>query len=376
MESYTELMDVAKDQSGLSDFGEDTFKEGLEILVNSLNAEARLNGMGEYVMRERVLQHLRQRLEVEDWYHRHPEIDEEAIIAPVIGLSLPRTGSTALTFLLSLDPEYRFLRQWESMQPCPPPATVEAPDPRIETLLEQMRQGGVKAPVPTAVEGPFECGDLMGLDFKSQVFQALAQVPTYATWFADADLSSTYAYEKRVLKLLQWRAPTKTWRLKCPTHLLFLEALDSVFPDAKYVMTHRDPTDVILSVATLYVGLISQFSDEVDKHYIAELNVDQWVKGVQRALAFRENKGDAKFYDIHFKDMQTDPVGQVTGFYDWLGKPVSEEFGAAMQAWWQQNEDTREASSYISAEEFGISLDDVRKQFSDYNARFVDGAKR
>lgn len=40
----------------------------------------------------------------------------------------------------------------------------------------------------------------------SAVFQAFAYIPTYVEWLNHhADLVPTYAYVKRVLKLLQWR---------------------------------------------------------------------------------------------------------------------------------------------------------------------------
>ena len=80
---------------------------------------------------ELILKHLAQRLQIEDWYRRHPEIDDEPIDAPLIGLGLPRTGSTALSILLAEDPDARSLRRWEAGAPCPPPSTVDGPDPRI-----------------------------------------------------------------------------------------------------------------------------------------------------------------------------------------------------------------------------------------------------
>jgi hypothetical protein len=124
-------MAEARAQTGLDDFGDDSFREGLEILVRSLRNEAQLNATGEAFVYPRIAGHLAQRLQVEDWYRRHPEIDDVPVVAPLIGLGLPRTGSTALSFLLAQDPNIRYLRQWESSQPCPPPSTVEGPDPRI-----------------------------------------------------------------------------------------------------------------------------------------------------------------------------------------------------------------------------------------------------
>ena len=122
-----------------------------------------------------------------------------------------------------------------------------------ESRRSQRIVAGSRHHVPTDVHGPMECLDLMALDFKSQIFQAFAQIPSYSEWLLDnADFTSTYAYERRVLKLLQWGEPTRPWRLKSPAHVMSLDYLDRVFPDARFVMTHRDPTDVMLSVADVY----------------------------------------------------------------------------------------------------------------------------
>lgn len=370
MEGYKDLLDVARTQTGLTNFGEDSFKEGLEILIGSLNAEARLNAAGEVALRDRILMHLRQRLQVEAWYRRHPDIADVEIKAPLFGVSLPRTGSSALSFLLSSDPSIRYLRVWESGQPCPPPSTVTGPDPRRGQPANAVdsQVGGRKSHTPTGIDGAMECQDLMALDFKSQMFQAFAKVPRYSDWLIDADLTSTYLYERRVLKLLQWGEPARPWRLKAPTHMLYLPYLDNAFPDARFVMTHRDPTEVILSVATVYADLAGHFTDELDLGYVGELNVRGWAEAMRRAIAFREAGNDHRFYDIHFRAMQKDPLGEVRGLYDWLGEPVTAEFASAMESWWTQN-DARERSAPPDPARFGVDLDQVRGLFADYVGR-------
>src|SRR5262245_49963144 len=132
MRSAEELMDDAQRQTGLDDFGEDSFRDGLDRIVWSLSNEATLNETGLVVLPYLFTNLLAQRLQVEDWYRRHPEIDDEPIAAPLIGLGLPRTGSTALSILLAEDPNARSLRRWEATNPCPPPSTVKGEDPRIE----------------------------------------------------------------------------------------------------------------------------------------------------------------------------------------------------------------------------------------------------
>lgn len=365
MVAVRDIQDAAVSRTSLEDFGDTSYLQGLEMLVDSLSEEARLNARGEAFIFDRITGYLAQRLQVEDWYKRHPEIADVPITAPLIGLGLPRTGSTALSMLLAQDPEIRYLRRWESTQPCPPPSTVQGIDPRIPPDKGEMI--GTRYHVPGDTHGPMECHELMALSFASHIFQSFAQVPSYSQWLVEsADMTATLQYQRRVMKLLQWGEPVRAWRLKCPSHVLWLEALDSVFPDARYVMTHRDPTDVILSVAELYADIIGSFTDDVDRPYIGRLNVEHWSLGMQRTLEFRRAGGDERFYDIDFRAMQADPVGEVTGLYDWLGEPVSDEFGARMHSWWTEAAAEREPSHRADPEEFGIDLDEVRPLFAGY----------
>jgi hypothetical protein len=361
-----DLMDAAVERTGLDDFGDDSFREGLEILVHALAEEARLNARGEGFIYDRLGLHLCQRLHVEDWYRRHPEIDDEPIEAPLFGLGLPRTGSTALSFLLARDPHVRYLRSWESTRPCPPPSTVQGDDPRIPPEARSVVVG-TRHHVPNDIQGPMECLDLMALDFTSQIFQAFAQIPSYSDWLLQrADFTSTYLYERRVLKLLQWDEPRRPWRLKSPAHVISLDYLDRVFPDARFVMTHRDPTDVMLSVADVYADIVGGFSDDVDRRYLAELNVNQWSTGMDRALKFRAGGADARFYDIDFRAMQDDPIGEVRRLYTWLGEPVTEEFEDAMRLWWADNAENREPHPKADPEVFGLDLNTIRPLFATY----------
>lgn len=367
MQGYRELIDMARRETGLDDFGGDGFREGLEILVDSMEREADLNALGQKVLPERIVHYLKQRLHVEDWYRRHPEIEDEVIREPLFGVSLPRTGSSALSFLLASDPDIRYLRVWESSQPCPPPSTVEGRDPRrgvAATGLDESLKNSRRT--PTGIDGAMECQDLMALDFKSQIFQAFAKIPSYSQWQLEANHTETYLYERRVLKLLQWGEPSKPWRLKAPTHMLYLDALDNAFPDARFVMTHRDPTDVILSVATVYADIVEKFTDTPDYHYLGELNLACWSEAMRRAIAFREKgANDARFYDIHFRAMHKDPLGEVRGLYAWLGQEVSQEFAAAMQAFWEDNS-AKERMVKPEPAKFGLDMDEVRTHFTRY----------
>jgi hypothetical protein len=381
MEPADELTGIARTETGLEDFGGDSFREGLEILVHDLRTTACLNAAGESFLRKKIIGLLGQRLQAEDWYRRHPEIGDERIERPLFGLGLPRTGSTALSFLLATDPHARYLRTWEGDQPCPPPSTIEPAadgqrtDHRLADAQADHAARSTASPrhdslVPNSPEGPVECLALLALDFKSNLFNAFAHVPDYTRWLLyDADLTSAYAYEKRVLKLLQWGYPAKPWRLKAPTHFAYLEPLYAAFPDARFVMTHRDPAEVMVSVADLFADIQTRFNSRVDLRYLGATNVEQWTVGIRRGLDFREDGHDGLFYDIGFRAMQADPVGQVRGLYEWLGEPVTPGFEAGMRAWWHDSSQTREKITHPDPAEFGLDPAELRPLFADYTAR-------
>ena len=184
-----------------------------------------------------------------------------------------------------------------------------------------------------------------------------------------ADFTSTYRFEKRVLKLMQFGEPARPWRLKSPSHVLSLDALNAVFPDARFVMTHRDPTDVLLSVVELYADMVGGFSDRLDRPYLGRLNVEQWSTGMARTVAFREAGAGNRFYDIDFRAIQADLIGEVRGLYAWLGEDVGDVFEQQMASWWEHNAATREPSVRADPVDFDLDLDAIRPLFADYVGR-------
>jgi hypothetical protein len=371
------LMERASAAASLDDFGDDGFREGLEILVASADAEAGLTEAGKAGFDAQIVGLLTSRLEVEHCYARHPEIDDEEIVAPLIGLGLPRTGSTALSCMLAEDPAVRSIRTWESMWPCPPPeATTYGTDPRIARAEEAMERRNrlyprMKQMLPSTATSPTECQLFMGYDFKSQIFQAFARIPSYVEWLNhQADLVPTYCYVKRVLKLLQWRCPPRRWRLKNPAHSLFIGALDEVFPDARFWMTHRDVANVIPSVADLYFELRSAASERVDKAELGALATHFCELGMRRMIAFRDAGNDHRFFDIHFQDFQKDPYPVLADLYAFLGEELTAETRARMDAWRRATPRDKHGGHSYNPADFGIDAAELRERFRFYSDRF------
>jgi hypothetical protein len=372
-----QLMQRAQAATSLQDFGEDSFREGLEILVAAVDREAHLTERGRAGFEIQMVDLLSNRLQIEHWYRLHPEIDEQEIVAPLIGLGLPRTGSTALSHMLAEDPAVRSIRNWEAQWPCPPPeAATEHTDPRIEAANSMILKRNQMFPrkmtmLPSSATASTECQSYMGYDFKSQLFQAMWQIPSYTEWLNHkADLVSTYKYVKRVLKLLQWHCPPPRWRLKNPSHIVFIRALDQVFPDARYYMTHRDVSKVIPSAADLHYELIQGSSDDVDKGYLGAMITGWCELGMQRMIEFRDAGNDHRFFDIHFAAFQKDPIAAIARLYEFLGEEFTPEARARMQAWRNNTPRDKHGEHTYEAADFKIDLKSLREKFRFYSERF------
>lgn len=371
------LIERAKQETGLDHFGADSFREGLERLIASADSQAKLTEAGKAMFDADVVKHLSKRLEIEHWYQIHPEIDEQTIAAPLFGLGLPRTGSTVFHCMLAEDPNVRFIRSWEAQAPCPPPETAtQHNDPRIEqdrerlAIMDQLFPR-LKTMLPLSPTAPMECQYFMGYDFKSLLFPATYQLPDYSSWLLhQADMVPTFEYLKRVLKLLQWRCPPGNWRLKNPALCIFIDDLNTVFPDAKFWVTHRDIGQVIPSIVDMYYEFISAGSDAVDLNFINELNQESWELGLRRLITFRDkDQNDQRFFDAQFMDVQKNPIPVFEKLYEFLGEDFTDQTRTNMLAWREDTPREKHGAREYKAD-ISFDLDQLRKRFAFYNDRF------
>jgi hypothetical protein len=201
----------------------------------------------------------------------------------------------------------------------------------------------------------------------------VARTPSYGEWLmTDCDFEPAYRYHRRVVMLLQSRRPPTRWRLKTPAHALSIDALDRVYPDAKFVITHRDVTKVIPSVASVSVAVVRMFTGDADPTYFGPHVADMWDVALRRFLAFRDRVGEARFHDIAFDDLQADPIGSVRSLYEWLGEDLTPDTVTAMEKWWATNDEERaqhEPHRY-DPRDFGLDPDELAERFAYYGERF------
>jgi len=371
-----ELMDQARSKAGLEDFGSDSFVEGLEVLCGAIEKEARLNAVGERAVWRQLRQFLINRLEIEECYRLHPQIDEQRIVRPWFGLGLPRTGSSALNNLLARDPGRRYLRTWEAERPCPPPVPdVPENDPRIEQValgIELLHKivPEFKTIHETTATGPNEDGVILAHEFKSAALEALVRVPSYSAWRESCDMTTAYRFHERFLKLLQWRCPPRVWQLKSPVHLHSFEALLEVYPDACFVMTHRDPAEVLPSACSMWRVTMSLYSDDVDPHELGRFLPGFWARSLRRLVAWREENDDRAFFDIAYRDITGDPIAAVSDMYSAFGEELGTEAIRQMRSFLRENPRHKHGVHRYSLGDYGIDVVRLREQYSFYTERF------
>jgi len=369
--SADQLLTEANEATGLADFGPGDFREGLEVLLQSLERDGDLSHSTDAEVIGAFRRRLVNRLEVEAWYREHPEIADLAVRGPVDVIGLPRTGTTALGNMMSLDPQFRCLRGWEQAKPCPPPTLAGEPDdPRRLQFVRQYEQmpAQVRAIHILEADATMEDTEVLGMAFHGQ--QYTLPVFSYHAWWRRADLTSTYAYHRRVVRLLQSRRPPDLWLFKAPHHKFHLEAIVSAYPDVRFIMTHRDPAKVVPS----YVSTVSTFFPAAegrrDMQRLGREVSAHLRAGMQSAIAARARLGEQRFFDVHHRELVADPVGVLRRVYDWSKLEWRPSVERAVLDWQQRNGPGAHGAHRYTPEEFGLSKSQLRSDYDFYIRHF------
>jgi hypothetical protein len=201
----------------------------------------------------------------------------------------------------------------------------------------------------------------------------MATVPSYTRWVLDCDTGPAYEIHRRTLQLLQWHCPPRQWHLKTPVHMLSLPALDAVYPDARFIWTHRDPSEVMGSVCSLIAYTRSWVSEQPPVGIGAEQTAI-WREALRRAMDFRDRMGEERFADVSFRSLNADPVGTVDASFERLGIPFNGQSRDAVVAWAASHRPGQDGAHEFALNDFDLSADGVRRDFADYLARFADQA--
>lgn len=372
------LMAAAQRETGLDDFGAGDFAARLDLLCRTMTDEGGFNGAGILQQHTLILGLLKNRLLVEDLIGRHPEILGEEIAAPIVICGLPRTGTTHLHNLISADPAIRSLPYWESLEPvlavCERPA-AGGPDPRRERTEMALSFLDVAMPYfnrmhEMTVDHAHEEIQLLAIDFSTMLFETTAPMPTWRDAYRSRDQRPSYAYLRRVLQALQWLRGGTRWVLKSPQHLEQFPALLDTFPDATFVVTHRDPVSVTTSMVTMLAYSARLSRDRVDVEGIGHYWADRLERMLRCCAEERDVLPADRTIDVHFDEFMADDVAMVAQVYDLAGQSLDEPARAAMARFMADHPRGKFGAVEYDLAAFGLERSTLRRQMDFYTERF------
>jgi len=374
----SEVIHAAIEAAELDEFGDGWFREPLGVLLRAFADEARLTLTGRLLARTEVQRVLVNRLRIEHYIARHPEVEEEVIDAPLVVTGLGRAGTTFLHELLAQDPDNRVPMLWEMMYSVPPPeAATYGTDPRIAAAHREISIMDEILPAfpsmqEVAGDLPNECIFLLAHQFTSDKWIGEFDIPSFMGWTSRHDLRPAYEYHRRLLQLLQSRHRRKRWALKAPSHLHLLPTLFSVYPNARVVIPHRDPLRVLGSLSNLMASLRWMRSDRVDYEGIVAMMGVGFAYQMENLSKLRDagTIPGEQILDVRYADLVADPAATVAGIYAHYDIPFTSAFETRLRARLAARSRGQRAAHDYRFADTGLDLAAERARHADYQARY------
>ncbi|MEX3950789.1 sulfotransferase [Paraburkholderia sp. EG287B] len=373
------LHDAASGAAGLNDFGVGAeYMPGLTQLLIALDDDGPRFALGgrEFVWNA-LVGALISRLVLVEGLRKHAGAVQKIPRRPLVITGIPRTGTTALHKLLSVDPQFQGLEKWLTVFPQPRPpretwsghAQFQATAAGLEAFFNAAPE--MRAAHNIVADEVDECLEILKQGFCSNLWGSSFRAPQYDSWWREQSELPAYRYFARAIGLIGARDSEKTWLLKNPGHIMQLPTLFEVFPDACVVQTHRDPMQALPSLASV-LTMARRVSEgkRVDKHEIGRREVENWARASEAAIEARAHLPKKQFIDIRQKDFQVDPIGTVRRIYSHFGFRLSAETEQAMRERVKQNPERAHGAHGYTPDEFGLAAGAIRERFSRYMATY------
>lgn len=363
---------------GLDDFGlgMDDYREGLDVFLQALD-DSQFTPVGREFIWGNLVGNLISRLMAQKGWNERPETLHAQIQKPLIITGIPRTGTTALHKLLSMDPQFQGIELWLSNAPMPrPPREQWGENPYFQGAAKGLED--FKAMVPQmwilhnmVADEVDECLELLKHSFVSNRWGSTYRAPGYDDWFMKQDERASYRRFANTLRLIGANDRGKTWLLKNPGHIWHIDALLEQFPDACIVQTHREPAKSVPSVCSvIHMTRCATEGDKADPFLLGARELEYWSVGTERVMAARDKLGPGRFLDVFHRDFHAEPMTVVRAVYGRFGFVLTDETERRMLQWISENEQVKQHEHKYTLGQFGLSAGQVRERFSNYIDRF------
>ena len=370
------LLCAAQSETGLDDYGDDPFGARFALAVEAL-VKLNMDEAGQRAAMNVCLGLLTSRLQFFADHKRIPGLAEEVIENPLFVTGEPRSGTTLLHALLSVDPEAGALRFWEVIYSSPPPGLATATDPRRAQSDADWREINAMAPEWLKIH-PYN--DMLGAGLpeceRTWAFDFRVLTPT-AWWRAPigmyvgglpVDPPAQYRIHKAMLQHCQHGRPKKRWALK-GFHGPRLQAFFDTYPDARLIWTHRDPVQVTASRIAMATTLTQAFSGHVDPREQAAIHLAATRAGITDTLA-NPLVDDPRIFHVRYTDFVADPVGTIGKFYQFCDIPMTPQAEQAMRDYLNNNRGNRYGRFVYSTDMIGVDIEALHREFAPYRNRF------
>ena len=373
------ILGAAKAQTGLSDFGAMDFVERLDLWCECVKEDAFLSPVSHAALWSMFVRYASDRLRVEDICKRHPEILDIEIDRPIIVAGPPRSGTTHLLGLLSADKRLRSLPWWEAIAPIPTEddtPNADAPNSRRTRAEAGWAQQDAVLPLmkymhefsPDHISEDIE---LQALDFSSYLLEWMALVPRWRDYYLGHDQSGTYAYLKKGLQVLTFLRGPNRWVIKCPQHMEQLPALVKTFPDATFVITHRDPVGSIRSTLSMWLYASRILRTRSDPEEPKGYWIDRYKTLLSRCVRDRDCLPASQSVDVYFHQWIRDPDPILREIYHKAGLELDADTLATLHRYHAEHDPAVKGRIRFDLErDFGLTADEVRREFGFYFDRF------
>jgi hypothetical protein len=221
-------------------------------------------------------------------------------------------------------------------------------------------------------DGIHEEVDLQHLDLSTLLMATGPNVTRWMQSYFERDQRAHYAFLKRVLKALHFLEPNERWVLKSPQHLAWLPVLVETFPDASFVLTHRDPVAVLSSWLTMsaYSARLSRNSP-VDVDACARHATLLQKRLLDRTVRDHHALPADRVEHVYFHEFMADDVGTLERIYARADFDLTPAARASLERYIADHPRGRHGKVVYDLEgDFAISRESAYELFAKYMDAF------